>query len=635
MKIKALLLLIALLSIQLSLSQKIVYGTLPVPENLKENANSVILNQEIEISIVSQKLMRIKKYKVIRVYNAAGLRNIDASEYYDKSNKIKWLDATIYNYSGKEVKNFKQRDFKDHSIADGYTVFSDDRMVYLDYTPTEYPFTIIYYSETESTNTAFIPSWNPIDDYNESAIKSSFTIDYPQDLGFKYKEINLSGNTIIKKEDTNKLSFVAENVIAQKREEYAPAFEMIIPHVLFGLEKSTLEGIEISTKSWEEFGASWYKNILADTEELPEETKQKIKELIGNETDPIKKIKKIYKYVQDKTRYVSIQLGIGGWKPMYAKDVDRLGYGDCKALSNYTRVLLKEAGIDSNLTIIYGGNKKDITSDFVCIQGNHAILTIPLNNKLYFLECTSQTDPFNYQGTFTDGRYALMITPEKGEIIKTNTVASIKENAKTSKGHYAIDEYGNLKGGVTSVSKGIQYNDYHLESKSKEEIDNYYKDNFSWINNLKIEKVKFNNNKDIIEFTEDLQISAANYATPTGNLLMLPINVFNQYSHLPQRYRNRKNPFEIQTSFYDEDEIDINIPENYIIDSKPEDLSIKGKFGEYNSVITVISPNKLHYKRILSLNEGRFEKADYDLFRTFMEQIAISDNSKLVITKKP
>ena len=58
-----------------------------------------------------------------------------------------------------------------------------------------------------------------------------------------------------------------------------------------------------------------------------------------NETDPIEKAKIVYKYMQEKTRYISVQVGIGGFKPMLAKDVDRLGYGDCKALSNYTKAL--------------------------------------------------------------------------------------------------------------------------------------------------------------------------------------------------------------------------------------------------------------------------------------------------------
>jgi hypothetical protein len=71
--------------------------------------------------------------------------------------------------------------------------------------------------------------------------------------------------------------------------------------------------------------------------------KQKLKwEPYWRRKEPIMKAKLIYDYVQQKSRYVSIQVGIGGWKPMDASDVDRLGYGDCKGLTNYTKALWRQ-----------------------------------------------------------------------------------------------------------------------------------------------------------------------------------------------------------------------------------------------------------------------------------------------------
>src|SRR5690554_7717907 len=103
-----------------------------------------------------------------------------------------------------------------------------------------------------------------------------------------------------------------------------------------------------------------------------------MRKLVENESDTRKKAEKIYKYVQDRTRYVSIQLGIGGWKPMNAKDVDRLGYGDCKALANYTKALLDAVDSPSYYSIIHNSpTKRDVTQDFVSMQGNHGILAIP------------------------------------------------------------------------------------------------------------------------------------------------------------------------------------------------------------------------------------------------------------------
>lgn len=616
-------------------AQKLDYSILSISQELKENANSVVRLQQINVDIQSQKQITVAKKKVITVLNKYGLSNIDAVEYYDKSSRVNTIEAVVYDAFGKELKKLKRKDFRDQSVADGYSVYSDDRQIYLDYTPTEYPFTIVYDSETVSSNTAFIPGWYPIDDAFESIEKSSITVNYAPSLGFKYKEYNFENKNIVKSETTNSIKFSIENLVAERKEDLSPSYQKLFPIVLFGLEKFNLEGIEGNATTWKDFGQWIYTSFLSQNEELEPATQNAIKTLVGTETDPIKKAKIVYQYVQDKTRYVSIQLGIGGWKPMPAKDVDRLGYGDCKALSNYTRCLLKAVGVESYYTIIYGDNSKEsLQQDFVSMQGNHAILAMPNDGKMLFLECTSQVAPFNFGGDFTDDRYALLVKANGGEIVKTNELLD-SSNTQITKGTYSLNDDGTLAGTIKIKSKGTQYdNTYGIENKSKEIIDEHYKNHFNWINNLKLEKVKFINNKDEIEFTEELQVTAANYASKNGAIVMFPVNAFNQNSNIPQRYRNRKTPFEISRGYLDIDEIEVTIPDGYVVDAKPDNLEIKDKFGTYKIEIKSSSATKLIYSRSLLINKGFYDKLEYENYRKFREQIAKADNSKIVISKK-
>lgn len=617
-------------------SQKINNALFLSPESLTENANSIVINQEIEVAINSQKSYTIKKYKVVRVLNSAGLRNIDATEYYDKSTHIKSLNATMYNVFGKQIKAFRQKDFKDQSVADGFSVLTDNRMVILDFTPTEYPFTLVYESEVTNDGTAFIPTWSPIDDIYEGVLKSSVTINYPDGLGFKFKELNFDGYSIVKKEEKNKITYTLENAQAIKYEELSPSFSRIIPKVYFGLNKFSLEGIDGDATNWKDFGKWMHTNLLSDTEEIKPETIARVKSLLGDETDPVKKAKIIYKYVQDKTRYVSIQLGIGGWKPMLAKDVDRLGYGDCKALTNYTRSLLKVFDVPTFYTIIYAGyDKNNIQDDFVSMQGNHAILALPVNDKLTFLECTSQIAPFGFEGDFTDDRYALIVKPEGGEIIKTNSYID-KDNGQKMNSSYSLSENGSISGSLEIRSTGIVYdNSYNLEKETPEKIKEHYKEQFWNLLNLNITKYSFVNDKEKIQFTEKVECSATNYAAVSNTTIIFPLNAFNQYSKVPQRYRTRNNPFEISRGFFDEDEIQITLPENYTIDAKPNNYEIKDKYGEYKAEIIVVNPTKIIYKRSFLLKKGFYDKSEYENYRKFIEQIAKADNSKMVLIKKP
>lgn len=622
-------LLIVLLSFNRLSAQNMDLLVIGIPAELSQNANSVVRSQEISIEIKSISNMIVKTKKVVTVYNEKGLRNVDAYEHYDKTESVNAIEATIYNAFGKEIKKLRRKDFFDQSVADGFSVINDSRRLSLNYVPTEYPFTIVYQSETQTSNTAFIPRWYPVDDFNESIQKSKFRINYPSDLGFKFKEVNFDGKKIVKEQTANSIEYVVENLLAEREEEQAP---FKFTHVLFGLEKFQLEGVEGNAKTWKDFGLWMNEKLLKGSNEIPLETQNKIKALVGDETDPIKKARKIYQYVQDKTRYVSIQMGIGGWKPMLAKDVDRLGYGDCKALSNYTKSLLELVGVPSYYAIIYGDDeKRDILEDFVSMQGNHAVLAIPHNQKLTFLECTSQTQAFGFEGDFTDDRLALIIKPDGGEIVKTNQYSNT-DNAQITTGKVKINNDGSMQTIATVNYTGIQYNNVApIEKLPPDKIKENYKERWSHINNLLVDEVKLSNNKEKVEFKEEVKLSAAGFVQKVGSEKMVNINLLNQNHNIPQRYRNRKNGFEIKRGFYDEDTIEIEFPVSNKLTAKPENTTIETKFGTYKAEVSILNPNTLQYKRTLLIKKGMYTATEYEEYRKFREQIAKQDNSKIIL----
>jgi len=616
-------------------AQKSDFSSLIISDSLKENANAIVRLNQIDIVIASQRSMNIKKKRVVTVLNSNGLEAIEAYEYYDRAHPVKKILATIYDAFGNEIKKVKKADFRDVSAVSGSTLFSESRYVFLDYTPIQYPFTVVFESEEETSNTAFIPQWMPLNDYAVTIEKSTLNVSFPSNLGFKYKEFNFSNFNVKKTLDTSTgLSYVATKIIAQKEESISPSVTHLFPRVMMGLESFHLEGVDGNAKSWTEFGKWYNEKILQGTTDLPEATKLKIKALVGTETDPIKKAHIIYKYVQEKSRYVSIQVGIGGWKPMLASDVDRLGYGDCKALSNYTKALLNVVGVPSYNVVLYGNpRKRDIEADFVSMQGNHMILAVPNNDKYIFLECTSQVDPFGYQGTFTDDRNVLVVKPEGGEIVRTK-IYEDTENTQISKGSYSIAENGDFSGKIGIVSEGSQYSQkFNNDKLSPTEMEAFYKDYWNTINNLKIKKITFKNDSDKVSFTENAEISAVNYGNISANKMMFAVNAFNPLTQSVKRIRNRKNPLEIQRGSIDEDEIEIVLPANFSIEFLPNNVEINGKFGEYKTEIIKKDANKIVYKRKFFLKKGLYTNKEYDDFRLFMEQISRNDNAKIILTK--
>ena len=619
----------------ISFAQKSEYSVLTIADSLKENANAIVRLDQTDIIIASQRSMNIKNHRIVTVLNEKGIRAINAVESYNKRSSVKNIEAIVYDAFGNEIKKIKRKDFKDVSAADGATLASDARYIYLDYTPISYPFTIVYDSETETSTTALIPRWYPIENYFVSLEKSILNVKYPSNLGFRKKESQFLTFNIQKTDETDtQISYTANNILAQKPEDYSPAFSELYPNVTMSLEYFNLEGIDGNAKDWKEYGKWFSEKILTETILLPEETKAKIKTLVGNESDPIKKAKIVYQFMQAKSRYVSIQLGIGGFKPMLATDVDRLGYGDCKALSNYTRALLDVVGVPSYYTELYGDSDlMDIQEDFVSIQGNHVVLCVPDQDKYVFLECTSQSNPFGYQANFTDNRKVIVIKPEGGEIIRTKIYES-KDNTQFSKGSYSLDENGIFSGKVNIISAGSQYGiKQQIEKLQPTEKEAHYKKYWDNINNIKLGKITFENDKENIRFTEDVQLTAASYGAITGNKMIFTVDAFNQNSNNVKRIRNRKNPFQIQRGYLDTDEIEINLPTGFSIEFLPQNYELKGKFGEYKTEIIKKDNNKLIYKRSMLLNNGKYSSKEYDEYRLFMEQVSRNDNAKIILTK--
>lgn len=617
-------------------SQTNLYTSLTIPEHLKKHANAVIRSNNTHVVLESSNEMRVIRKRIITVLNKEGDDNIHAYTYYDPGIKVKMLEAIVFNSLGKQIKKIKKKDFKDVSAVSGGTMYSESRKKYLEYTPIAYPYTIEFTSEVVTGSTAFLPYFMPIGGYFVSVENSSYTLDYVSGMTVRKKEKVFNDMELLKNESQNKIHYSVKNIKAFTPEDFSPSFLNMVPKVMFALKEFTLEGVHTKVEDWNEFGKWMYNDLIKDTYDLSSESIRDIQNLVKDETNNIDKAKKIYQYVQDKTRYISVQVGIGGWKPFNASQVDKLGYSDCKGLTNYTMSLLKAVGVKSNYTVVYAGkSQQSIEKDFTAMQGDHVFLNIPLDNdKNIWLECTSQKVPFGFIGDFTDDRDVLVITPEGG-VIKHTKKYNTEESTQIIKGKYSISNSGVIDADLTVSSKGIQYDDkYRLESKTDRDLDVHYKKRWKYINNIVFNTKTIKNNKKDVEFIESIAFQATNYPKMLGNRMLLTLNALNRITNIPDRYRDRKLPLKIKRGFKDIDEVEIELPTDFKIESIPKNISIENKFGSYKTEIEKKSENTLVYKREFIVRDGEFPKEDYNAFRDFYKEVLRQDNSKIALIKK-
>ena len=618
-----------------SFSQKNNYISLLISKELKENANAVVRDNSTIITINDVNKMTVYRKEVVTVLNKLG--NVDAkiAGWYDNDTKITKLSAIIYDVFGNEIKKYKERDFLDVSAVSGGTLYSDSRVKYVDHKPISYPYTLVFESEYKTSSTGFIPSWFPVNGYHISVEKSFYQLKNPKGIPLKNKEINFDGFNIDKKVTDVEISYQLKNEKALKYEKNAIPYRDILPKGRVALSKFHLKGVYGEQTNWNEFGKWMYEKLLTGRDVLDEGTKNKVKSLTAGVNNPLEKAKIVYKFMQDKTRYISVQVGIGGWEPIAANQVDKVGYGDCKGLTNYTKALLDVVGVKSYYTVVYADEKRNIDSSFSSIEGNHIILNIPNNGNDVWLECTSQTMPFNFLGDFTDDRDVLVVTPEGGVIKRT---ASYKNevNLQITNAAIKLDKDGNLTSNINRTSKGLQYDDKsYYERETKEELIKNYKSNvWSYNNNLEIEAVDLLNDKENIVFTENLKVSIKSYTSVNEQEYLFRVNVFNRESFVPKRYRSRKLPLKISSGYKDVDQFEFTIPEGYILSALPSEKLLSTKFGTYKVTFTKINETSFKYDKSIIIKEGVYPKEEYKNYRSFRRSIAKYENLRIAITKK-
>jgi hypothetical protein len=209
-------------------------------------------------------------------------------------------------------------------------------------------------------------------------------------------------------------------------------------------------------------------------------------------------------------------------------------------------------------------------------------------------------------------------------------------NIQNLNAKYEVTSLGGIEAEVEIISKGIRYNEkYNLDRLNKDNLLEYYNRFFNEFENLKMINYNFSNDKENVVFKENLKLQSNNLSKIIDKKMMFPLNVLNQKINIPYKYRVRTTDFEIERGSSDNDRVEVKLPENYRIEYFPENKEVKTKFGEYKcSYFKTEDPSIIRFERTFVLFQKRYNKSEYESFRSFLEQVARYDNSKIILTQK-
>jgi len=293
------------------------YPVSAIPDELKKDVNVVVREDKMVYTINSISTATSYAYLVVTIFNSQGKDFAYKAVGYDKLSKITKFKANVYDATGTLIKKLKSSEFLDRSSFDGFSLFSDNRYKSADLTQGTYPYTVEFEYEVEYKFLYAIDGTYLIPGERASVEHASYQLNFPSNLTPRYKVLNIQGEPVKSKtvSGLESLTWTFENLKPIKFEPYGPSRRELIPRIIAAPSGFEYEGYAGDMSTWESYG-KWEGMLLNGREELPESAKLKVREITSGLSTPEEKVKKLYEYLQSKTRYVSIQLGIGGLQPV-------------------------------------------------------------------------------------------------------------------------------------------------------------------------------------------------------------------------------------------------------------------------------------------------------------------------------
>lgn len=615
---------------------QLLFSATTISDAMKKDAYAVCREYRHEFELIDYGKAIEKVHLVVTVLEENGDHFGRLILPYDKSRKVKSISGRIYNGAGISDDKLKNTAIQDVNYTSAGAIYDDLRIKLADFKIKTYPYTVEYNYEIEYDGLIGYPDWQPIEEYRLSVEKSSFYVSYPEKLEIRIKETNMPAGCRTEKDENGEhiSEWKLDSIAAWRDEPMSPELYTQTARVILAPTNFTYDGSDGNLTSWQEFG-KWVAGLNNGRDQLPPLRQTEIRNLTGEVKDTALVVNMLYQYMQKRTRYVGIQLGLGGYQPFPAETVDRLGYGDCKALSNYMKSLLNCVGIPSIYVLAGAGYNQGITmSDFPTInQNNHAILCVPMRNDSIWLECTSQTQPGGYLGRFVAGRKVLLITPQGGKLTVTPLLTSL-QNVEFRTAEVQINTDGTMQATVKTRYSGYQYDNVSsLFDESKEDQKKELLDDIG-IPGLVISSFGYEVKKGKIpEAMESLSMTSEKYATKTGTRLFIPMNMLNQKKDIPSKVDNRRMPVVQKYSYHDKDSIVFLLPKGYQVETFPRAKTISTDYGEYYSSVTVENDRAV-YIRELKIKPGVWPKENYQAVVEFYSSIVSNDRAKLVLKEQ-
>jgi hypothetical protein len=597
------------------------------------NLGAICELDEQEFSVQGKNKTVLFVHRIFRIYNERGKEYGKVFAPLNEFMEVTRMEAQVKSEDGAIIKKLGKEDIHEESVFPDYVLYEKTRVRHFDLSTTVFPYILEYSYEIRFNSPFFWPEWHP---QMEIPVKHSiYRLILPQGLAFNMRKRNLDITPVeVRSEDKHLLIFELTDLPPFKEEKDMPPEEDYLISVVFAPEEFELMGYPGSNASWSLFG-KWYSSLASGKYLLSPEQRRTIQYLVERYPSELEKTKQLYRFLQTKTHYVAIHLGMGGYMPRSAEAVLTTGYGDCKDLSTLFIAMADAVGIRAYPALVRTKDEGTVLSDFPSNQFNHLIAFVPLEKDTLWLDCTSNYCPFGKLPWTDQGCDALVIRGADAVLIRTPSSRAEDNRVSSSiNAKLALDGSVEITGQISATGNPEVLQRDFLNSKTATEKKEWLGRKLSTYSpNFTLTSSNFDNVSNLdAPFIISFGAKLIKYATKTRNELLVNLNLLTRLDadEIPNE-KERKYPVDNWYPFEDQSQVVLEFPEGLTIKAVPEDKDITSPYGSFKTQYTV-SGNRLTYQRVQLITQELVPPENFQDFKAFLNQIYGADRSFVVFS---
>jgi len=607
-------------------------------DTIDSGQDAVILEENLTVEIRSLTDARVSYEKRTRILTPKGAEDYGyGAVHYEPGMTIRDLSGAVVQPSGKRIRTGK-KDTMDGPEFGSYDLYSDNRQRTIIF-PGVVPGSIIEFAyELQIDNLFFLPSHVILQTFIPIQTKT-LTVRHP--VGFP---IRLGVRGAAPEQTTEESNgvvthrFVVRNVAPLLREVDRPPDNDLRPSISITPGEMLWDELRISATNWNDI-ARFYWDLARDRVVPDREVAATAAEVTVGTDDPSQKLRRVYEFVQGKVKYVSVQLGIGGWQPHPSGEVLRHRYGDCKDKATLMIAMLRSLGMTGYTVMILTRDAGLIDRDNPYPASfNHAIVAVPQEAGYMFLDPTAETTPFGDLPWMDQGATVLVVREEgRGDLTET-PIAPPEHNRLQRTISASILPSGDLEGSMVLDAWGQRRVNFSslIEARSSER-DESIADLVSWLSpgaRMKGQEVKKPAGpEDALRVTTAFTVPR--YLTRAGGVEIVSPHAarFPRITSLAA-YPLRRYPVFFDYPFQESAETRLQLPPGRTVGSLPPPNTIEGpglratsSYGiERNGDRSVLVVN-----RTITVSAREIPVDRYEDLRRFVQAVSAEEASALTL----